>query len=101
MIPDIHLVDGKRHMETTEEYKLLLNYFEQPIEQMEWKYFEEKKLNSLHKASFRLPSALKWYDSYSMNHTMKFIDDSFSKTILSQFDSVWVAKKDKQGRNIH
>ena len=46
-------MDGKRHMETTEEYKLLLKFFEQPIEQMEWKYFEEKKFNCLHKASFR------------------------------------------------
>ena len=39
-------------METTDEYKLLLEFFGQPIEQMEWKYFEEKKFNCLHKASF-------------------------------------------------
>ena len=39
-------------METIEEYKLLLEFFGQPIEQMEWKYFEEKKFNCLHKASF-------------------------------------------------
>ena len=63
-------MDGKRHMETTEEYKLLLKFFEQPIEQMEWKYFEEKKFNCLHKASFRLRSALIWYDSYRMTHTV-------------------------------
>ena len=56
-------MDGKRHMETTEEYKLLLNFFEQPIEQMEWKYFEEKKFNSLHKASFRLMLPLKRHQS--------------------------------------
>ena len=57
-------------METTEEYKLLLNFFEQPIEQMEWKYFEEKKFNCLHKASFRLMLTTKRYESYGMSHTV-------------------------------
>ena len=46
-------MDGKRHMETTDEYKLLLEYFKQPIEQMEWKYFEEKKFNCLYKTGFQ------------------------------------------------
>ena len=57
-------------METTEEYKLLLKFFEQPIEQMEWKYFEEKKFNCLHKASFRLMLIIKRYESYGMSHTV-------------------------------
>ena len=77
-------MDGERHMETTEEYKLLLNFFEQLTEQMEWKYFEEKQFNCLHKASFLLPCDLKWYYSFSMSNTMKLINDSFLKTILSQ-----------------
>ena len=64
-------------METTEEYKLLLNFFEQPIEQMEWKYFEEKKFNCLHKASFRLMLTIKRYESFGITHTALCIITAF------------------------
>ena len=63
-------MDGKRHMETTEEYKLLLKFFEQPIEQMEWKYFEEKKFNCLHKDSFLQPCRMVHAPLNGMTHTV-------------------------------